>query len=93
MQSTAAVVIRKKLKLLEMLMFCHGYCSDHVDVLDEVLQSESTVTLQHIITLGNICRIMTKQELEEHVEACLQREDWKKYPLLMSYLIASGNVN
>mgnify|MGYP000910327770 FL=1 len=74
-------------------MFCHGYCSDRVEILDEVLQVESAITLNHIITLGNICRIMTKKELEEIVEATLAREDWKRYPLLMSFLIASGNAN
>jgi len=36
---------------------------------------------------------MTKKELEQIVETTLAREDWVKYPLLMSFLIASGNAN
>lgn len=62
-QSTATQVSKKKLKLMEMLMFCHGYCNDRVDMPFDLFQNESTITLYPILTVGNICRSMTKKEL------------------------------
>lgn len=92
LQSCSLPTTKRKLKYLESVVFCHGYSFNDIDIPD-LLISENAVTLAHVSTIGNICKILTPKELSEHAEEALAATSWIRFPLLMAYLIASGSMN
>lgn len=86
-------VIKKKLMFLQGMIINRTFRLNKVDLPSLLEINEKLVTLDYIITLSNIMRLMKNDEMTFEVERILkitrQRPKYETY-MLMALLMASG---
>lgn len=93
MVDSTPYVIKKKLMFLQGMVINRSFRLDKIDVPPLLMVNEKHITLEFIITLSNILRLMKNNELTQYAERILQfirhRPKYETYALIAA-LMASG---
>jgi hypothetical protein len=93
MEDNTINVIKKKLKYIESVVINKSFCRNCVIIPNIfVAVQEKNVTIDYIVAVSNMARIMTPEELTREVEGILGKENksTKMLNFMMAYLLAAG---
>ena len=85
-------VVKKKLIFLQGLIIHRSFRLNKVEIPPLLSQNEKLITLDYIITVSTIARLMKSDELTSEVQAILAHTHRKKHETykLIALLMASG---
>jgi hypothetical protein len=83
-------VIKKKLMYIESLVINYSYSMNKIEVPEELLRiNEKVMSMDFIISVSNMYRLMTRAETIARVETEMRRKDKNIYNL-MALLLSTG---
>jgi len=67
-------VVRKKLRYLEGLVINRSFRLNKVDIPPFMKLNEKFITYDFVLTLSNIARFMTRQELSKQISTLIKKQ-------------------
>ena len=84
-------VMRKKLMLIESLVINYCFSMNKMEIPDDILRlNEKTLTLEFVVCVSNMYRLLTRTETIERVEREMAKGKKINIYQLMSLLLSAG---
>jgi hypothetical protein len=84
-------VMRKKLMLIESLVINYCFSMNKMEIPDDILQiNEKNLTLEFVVCVSNMYRLLTRTETIERVEREMAKGKNNNIYQLMSLLLSAG---
>ena len=91
MTDSPTSVIKKKLMLIESLVINYCFSMNKMEVPDDILKiNEKTLTLEFIVCVSNMYRLLTRAETIDKVEKEMSKGKNKSIYQLMALLLSAG---